>query len=232
MNDRARAIAVLQQARELLLQRLTERIIEAREEILDDALGNSYSGEIETLHDQLGVRLSHLNSLLNSLPPVLEESSHQTMLELPLLSAPPAAEVVIAGAFEHSTVPGDEGYNPEHPHSDAVGSAFASAPAEGSLHVSHWMQGFVDQVLALELEQAGMTLASLLDLSLERARQCAARFHEWSQSQADFLERLQQLRAGLHTGPVNATLMLLWECFGLQGVESIAVLQVMRSRWR
>lgn len=69
MNDRSRAIAVLQQARQILQDRLTQRVLEMAEEILDDAAGDSYAGEIDSLHEQLGMRLTCVNALLSGLPP-------------------------------------------------------------------------------------------------------------------------------------------------------------------
>jgi len=68
MDDRSRALEVLRQPRELLVDRLCQRIVDTQDEILDDALGQNYSHEIESLHDQLGLRLSHVNSLLANLP--------------------------------------------------------------------------------------------------------------------------------------------------------------------
>ena len=38
------------------------------------------------------------------------------------------------------------------------------------------------------------------------------------------------LRSELAAGSVNGALLLLWECFGLQGLESIAALQSLKTR--
>ncbi|MBL9123526.1 MAG: hypothetical protein JNG90_07820 [Planctomycetaceae bacterium] len=64
MNDRTRAIEVLKQAREVLLTRLAERVLDSREDILDDAGGYSYCGAIEGMHDQLGQRLANVAAML------------------------------------------------------------------------------------------------------------------------------------------------------------------------
>src|SRR4051812_36282327 len=64
MSDRSRAIAVLREARDVLLKRLGEGVLESELEILDDAHGLSYSGQIESLNDQIGSRLANLNGLL------------------------------------------------------------------------------------------------------------------------------------------------------------------------
>ena len=54
MNDRARATEILRKARAILAERLTEKILEQREELLDDAQGDSYMSEIESLYEQVG----------------------------------------------------------------------------------------------------------------------------------------------------------------------------------
>jgi hypothetical protein len=72
MNRRVDAIDVLQQARDLLADRLTDRILESREEILDDAEGTTYLSEIENVYEQLGGRLAHINTMLSHLPPIDE----------------------------------------------------------------------------------------------------------------------------------------------------------------
>ena len=72
MHDRARAISLLQQARDILAERLTERILESRDAILEDALGLAYSSEIDAIQEQIGQRLNHVNLMLNNLPPMEE----------------------------------------------------------------------------------------------------------------------------------------------------------------
>ena len=68
MSERIQALEVLRKARDLLAQRLTERILDAEEGLLDDARGDSYLGDIETIYDQFGTKLMHLNQLINNLP--------------------------------------------------------------------------------------------------------------------------------------------------------------------
>ena len=69
MNDRFRAMALLQEAREILSERLTKRVLELGGDLLDDARGESFAGEIDGLYEQIGLRLSQVNSLLAGLPP-------------------------------------------------------------------------------------------------------------------------------------------------------------------
>ncbi len=67
MNNLASAIDVLTQAQRMLQSRLAERIEESRESILADAADGHYSGEIDTLQDQLGGKLSVINQMLAAL---------------------------------------------------------------------------------------------------------------------------------------------------------------------
>src|SRR4029077_3252564 len=68
MNDRAHASDILRKARAILAERLTERINEQSDELLDDARGDSYMNEIESLYDELGMKLSHVSQMLSNLP--------------------------------------------------------------------------------------------------------------------------------------------------------------------
>src|SRR5688572_23814887 len=71
-NERARAIAILKEARDILADRLTERIVERGEEFLDDAMGRTFTSEIDSIYDQIGLRLNHVNVMISSLPAVEE----------------------------------------------------------------------------------------------------------------------------------------------------------------
>lgn len=47
----------------------------------------------------------------------------------------------------------------------------------------------------------------------------------------DLFGKAMKLRSDLESGNVNGALMLLWECFGLQGLESLGVLQTLKTRF-
>ena len=68
MNQRSLAISILERARDQLGQRLAQRVVEAQQEIEADAEGNSYLSEIETIYDELGARLAHVNAMLANMP--------------------------------------------------------------------------------------------------------------------------------------------------------------------
>ena len=222
MNDRALAIAILQKARDILAQRMTEQILEAKEDILDDAHGNSYGGEIDSLHDQIGLRLSHVSNMLANLPP-LEE--------------PPAgSKVDRSPAVESSTIDtgvpstGAVGYVAASNHGQKLASQIEPPVIPVSEPVS--FQLFVQQMMSHQIESGGHSLAALLDVSEERGKECAAVFHEHLASEPDFLTKAMRLRGELQTGSVNGALSLLYDCFGLTGIEAIGVMQTLKARLR
>src|SRR5688572_29461970 len=68
MSERTRALEVLQQARETLSARLTELVLEQADDILADARGDSYMNEIDSLYDQVGIKLAHISQMISNLP--------------------------------------------------------------------------------------------------------------------------------------------------------------------
>ncbi|MBX3411715.1 MAG: hypothetical protein KF708_03265 [Pirellulales bacterium] len=67
MHDRLRAIEILREARDLLVHQLSERIVAAEERVLDDARGETYGSEIESLYEGLGLKLSNITAMLAAL---------------------------------------------------------------------------------------------------------------------------------------------------------------------
>jgi hypothetical protein len=228
MNDRARAIAILTRARDILAERLTERVLEVQEELLADAQGDSYLGEIEALYEQFGLRLHHLNTVLGSLPAIEEPAAHRAAGgdAYPANYEPPDARAAPPGP--PSAAPLTMIVQP-----GAVGPAASGEPTLLAVQRGQpapSFQTFAVQITAGNLETAAATLAELLEMDLPRAMRCAARFQEQMQASPDFLSRAMRLRYELSRGSVNGAMMLLWECFGLQGAESIAALQALRAR--
>ena len=68
MDERTEAIRILERARDLLAEQLSERVAHSRDEIFDDALGLSYLSEIGSIYEQLGQRLQQVNNMLANLP--------------------------------------------------------------------------------------------------------------------------------------------------------------------
>ena len=224
MNDRAKAISILQQARDILAERLTERILESRDSILEDAFGMSYSGEIDALQEQLGQRLNNVNLLLNNLPPADDPApppDDESAVVQPAIAYEAKEETPVAVAMQPHFLTTAEGTTLPVEAVPLVGAGEADPVS---------FQAFVERILANDVEGAGIVLAGLFDVSRDRGRQCARRFQEQVAERPQFLNKAMSLRAELAGGSVNGSLILLWECFGLQGIESLAALQSLRAR--
>jgi len=225
MNDRKRAIDILQQARELLAGRLTERVLDAGQEILDDAAGLTYLSEIGTIYDELGARLTHVNQLLAALP--AEDES----------PAAPAAVHYVDGYrdLDHwtrsATMHADDAVAPPNePHSSdtlALPAPPGAAPSQLPSPAS-WRK-LTGQVDRCEFAAAEQTLVELLQLKRARARQCLAVFMAAQAHDASAAQRLTGLAEQVRSGRIHEALDLLRECFGLQGVESLLAVQSMRQ---
>lgn len=211
MNERAQALAILKQARDLLSDRLTARIVESRDAILEDAAGVTYTSELEAIYDQVGGRLVHVNALLANLPAHDEPADDDATRPHQLLTLSPGDPVFVASTAAVHPVENLEAATPEP---------------------SHSFQSFVQQIVANDVQEAGQTLAGLLELAPDRAALCAARFHQRLTQEPDFLTKAMQLRQALRGGSVNDALLMLWECFGLQGFEAVGVYQSLLSRTR
>lgn len=215
MNERARAIAVLKQAREMLAERLTERVLEGREDLLEDASGFSYMGEIEAIYEQIGSKLVHISQMISNLPATpdapasaAEESGSPGGLD--------------DGGSESIIVGGPVGLKPPALPGPAT-SEFA-APARSAS-----FQTFAVEIQSGDIESAGQTLATLFGVETPRGIQCAAVFAERLENEPGFLTKAMQLRKELEKDGINAAIMLLYECFGLTGLECIGVLQTLRA---
>ncbi len=219
MNDRARAIAILKQAREILAQRLTERVLDCAEEILDDARGDSYMGEIESLYEQVGTPLAHVNQIISALP--AEEIDAKTPETHAQHSAAHSYAEIIPPAWpDVPALPAPRG-------ATAVESLDTVAE-EPATEIS--FQTFAVRMQSGDVEGAGHALAYLFDINTDRAMQCAQHFYQQMQADPEFLVRAMQLRRELASGGYNGALMLLYQCFGLSGIESIGVFQVLKTR--
>ncbi|MCE9606751.1 MAG: hypothetical protein K8U03_17815 [Planctomycetia bacterium] len=232
MNDRARAISVLQQARDILAERLTERILESRDSILEDALGLSYSSEIDAVQEQLGMRLNNVHMLLNNLPPMDDSSSGAEEDEESTSSSPIAMgyepEMPPSAVIE---LPGNTFYADSTFHDVKESAVVVASPQPAVQPTVISLQAFAERVSANDVEGAGTVLAGLFDVSGPRGRECAKRFQEQLAERPQFLQKAMGLRLELASGSVNGALLVLWECFGLQGLESIAALQALKTRF-
>ena len=229
MTDRQRAHEILKQAKEALSQRLTELVLESADEILADARGESYMNEIESLYEQVGMKLAHVSQMLSSLP-----------AELP----PPAESPAPPGFSERGdtfTVATEAS-----PSADAVvadttpalmGPVFVATPALPAPRSEVWpeasphtFQQFADRIQADDLPGAGAVLGSLLGLPKARAVSCARTFARRLRSDEHFIGKVMQLRSELEAGSAHGAVALLVDCFGLTGVEALGLINTLRRR--
>ncbi len=234
MNDRNRALKILKEAKETLATRLTEKVLEQQEEILADARGDSYMNEIESLYEQVGLKLSHVNSMLSNLP--VEAPATQVESTAAQHSADDAFTVATDPSPSADAVVSDTTLalaGPVFLHTPALpapkvatSKQLAATPAAAPVS----FQLFAAQIQANDLKGAGKTLGVLFDLKPRRALACATLFDERLRSDKDFLRKASQLRNELHAGSYQAALVLLVECFGLTSDEASGVLASLRRR--
>ncbi|HMC09998.1 MAG TPA: hypothetical protein VKH44_01860 [Pirellulaceae bacterium] len=232
MNDRARAAEILRKARAILAERLTDKILEQREDLLDDARGDSYMSEIESLYEQVGMKLSHVGQMLSNLP--AEEPQPQTHTA----AAQHSAENTFTVATEPA--PNYDGITQDTIPA-LMGPIFVAAPAlpapKMSEPVKHRatnsaLQAFAAQIQAGDLLAAGRTLAMLFDVEEPRAVACAATFAQRVRGEAAFFRKVMELRGELHSSNSQRALLLLLDCFGLSRGESAEILRNMQRRRR
>jgi hypothetical protein len=229
MNDRARAIALLKQARELLAERLTERVLAGSDELLEDAAGFSYMGEIEALYEQVGTRLVHVSQMLSNLPPVNDPPEGDFVSD-----GASAAASEESASDEASSHEGGEGGTESIIVGGPLGLKTPGLPGPAiSDHVlasrPPSFQTFAAQIQFGDVESAGRTLAVLFGVEASRGVQCASVFAERLDNEPGFLAKAMQLRKELEKDGINAAIMLLHECFGLNGLECVGVLQTLRA---
>jgi len=228
MNDRQQAIDLLRRARDILAERLTEHVLANKGQILEDALGLSYTNEIDAAYEQMGVRLTHLNQLLSNLPAeddeVEEAADASEDLYLPEDEPQPSDESVSQHHGPQTKTPA-----PHLAHSLAL-----PGPAEilqlGGPAPTVSFQRFATRIFVGDLDGAGEILAELFELEGTRAHKCAQVFYDGVRNNPEVIGKAAQLRRDLQAGNYNSSLALLHDCFGLQGVESLSVMQTLRAR--
>ena len=236
MTDRTRAAEILREARAILSERLTEKVLEQGEDILADARGDSYMNEIEALYEQVGHKLSHVGQMLSNLP--AEEpppaqthtaaAQHGPEDTFTVEATPPAANDV----FVQDTIPALLG-----PHYIATPPALPAPkpktvdPAKERA-INSGLQAFAALIQAGDLLAAGRALAALFELEEPRAIACAATFAQRVRNEAAFFRKAMELRKELHNSNPQRALVLLLDCFGLSRGESAEVLRNLQRRKR
>ncbi len=219
MGKRKEAIQILKQARDILSDRLAERVVELREEILEDAEGLSYMGEIDAVHEQIAGRLVHVSQMLSSLP-----AENVGVSQPQQLKDPPADD------WEPIHVTPEPSANAAEVHT--MNSLALPAPpmADDAPAAGPSFQTFAMHISIGNLPGASQALAVLCNLPAARAERCAGTFLEHMQVDPHFLEKAKRLRFIVDDANPNNALVLLHECFGLSGIEAIGALQALQSQ--
>ncbi len=218
MTERTAAIAILQQARDLLIQRLTERVLEREQEILADAAGDSFLSEIETIYEQMGSRLAHLNTLLSNLPAADPRDTEMPSVDPIFVDTGmpygPGFETETAVAAAPLALPAPE----------AVTDRLQLASTPVSLHL------FAAQIEAGDLHGASRSLSELFGVAPTRGLSLTETLALRLALEPNLLMRLTDLRWELRSDSAERALVVLWDCFALHGAESLEVLQSLRAR--
>jgi hypothetical protein len=236
MNERTTATDVLRQARAILADRLSEMVAEQAEEILADARGESYMNEIDSIYEQVGLKLAHVSQMLANLPS--REATASTSRSAEPRGPQPAGDDTFSVATEPA------------PSADAIvenalpalaGPLFVATPALPAPKTTAPIRdrattaalaAFAAQIQAGDLLAAGRTLAALFELDDTRAIACAATFAQRVRSEAAFFRKAMELRSELHSPNPQRALILLLDCFGLVRGEAAEVLRNLQRRRR
>jgi hypothetical protein len=218
MNDRSLAISILQKARDALSERLTERVIESQAEIEADAEGGSFLSEIETIYDQLGGRLAHLNAMLANLPPVVgaavADATASEIIYADLASAyPTGLDLDAATPLTLLALPAP--VNIEEPALDWLTVA---------------IREIVEHVQAGQLASAGRMLSDLFDIKPSIARCAAAICARQFAADSQLASRVSDLPRTLDHGTEYAATSLLSQCFEISSVDAQEIVRALKQR--
>ncbi|HWC90930.1 MAG TPA: hypothetical protein VG433_14770 [Pirellulales bacterium] len=222
MDRRAQAIEILQRAREELSRRLTERILDAEDEILDDARGERYLSEIETLYDELGARLAHVSGMLAHLLPcgdVPLEREDRADEEGQALGLAGEAEWISPDLLAELSYRGRLALPPPSP-----------TPATG-VDLATELRAFLRCVQRGDSSAAAGRLAALFGLLAARAQRCADVFAVQAALRGELYTRVMRLKGALEGGALDDLQALLYDCFGLEPAEATLAVEQLLERF-
>lgn len=218
MNDRSLAISVLQKARDALSERLTQRVIESRDDIEADAEGGSYLSEIETIYEQIGGRLAHLNAMLSNLPPMTSAPA----------ADPTASEVIYADLA--AAYPAGLEQEPA-PSARLLGLPAPSHAVESSTRQQAVaFQNIVRHAQAADLATASRLISELFDIKPSQARRAAQAFSRQIVEQPELARRIEDLGSSLEASNEYTTATLLGECFAFQAIDALSFVRALKDR--
>jgi hypothetical protein len=217
MNDHSEALSILQKARDALTARLTQRIIESEHEIVEDAEGNSYFSEIETIYEQLGGRLAHLNAMLSNLPPAPPQHSSEAaaseVIYADLASSPSSTlDVDATGPLTLLALPAPMTYD--------------DARVEPMVEV---FAGIVLYVKSGDLTSGARLISELFDVKPSLARRGAQAFERQLDRYPDLARRFEQFGASIDATNEYAAATLLGECFEFQPIDALLLVRALKQ---
>jgi hypothetical protein len=218
MNDRSIAISILQKARDALSERLTQRVIEAQADIEADAEGSSYLSEIETIYEQIGGRLAHLNAMLSNLPPSaaapVPEATASEIIYADLATAYPSG--LDLENTTNSTLLG----LPAPPHPDP--------PAVEPL--VELLRGIAVHAIEGDLITAARMTSELFDIRPSQARRGVQSLVHQAGERPELVEQLIELGSSLEATNEYVAATLLGEVFEFQAIEALSMVRALKSR--
>jgi hypothetical protein len=88
----------------------------------------------------------------------------------------------------------------------------------------------VGHVQAHKADVGTALLSDYFGVDVAKAARCTQTFQEKVQQTPEILASAMRLGLEVRRGSVNSSIMLFWECFGLQGTEAIAAMQTLKAR--
>jgi len=222
MNERSLAISILQRARDALAQRLSQRVVESQHEIEEDAAGGSYLSEIETIYDQIGARLAHLNAMLTNLPPeeprpMADSTAGDTT----------ASEIVYADLAAAYSLPVDLESAPPAPLGLPAPSSSEQPQAEPLVEM---FANIVIHTQAGDWSNAARLIAELFDIKPSQANRGARAFARQMDEFPELALHIEQLGSALADTNDYAAATLLADCFEFQAIDALALVRALKSR--
>lgn len=217
MDRLEEAREVLRRARQMLLERLVDRVAEGRDEIWEDALSGGFTSEIQAVYEQIGLRLSHVNQLISNLPEPTARSKHAAGTEP--AEPPEPGRAIVPSVI---TLPG-----PPRP---KVLALPAPATVEGRAAELSALSALARQVRDGDLASASTTLQDLIGLDDDQRAACLAHLAARMKRDERVVVRLVLLGEQLAAGFADVALLLLEDCFGLSGPDGVAAIE--NLQWR
>jgi len=218
MNQRSQAISILQKARDALGERLTQRVLESRDEIEADAEGASYLSEIEAIYEQIGGRLAHLNAMLSNLPPTASAAGADAT----------ASEIVYADLASGNSSPLDfEATTPLTVLALPAPASFEIPPVDPLVEL---FSSIVRQLHSGDLSSAARLISETFDIRPSQARRGAQSFSRQLLHYPDLACRLEELGSTLSAVNEYAAATLLTECFEFQALDALTLVRSLKER--